>query len=279
MNVRLRLMTVDDIPEAMRLKDLAGWNQTPADWERFLSADPEGCFVAERDGRVVGTSTTIIYEGRFAWIGMVLVEEQFRGQGIGTVLLERAIRSLDSRNIPCMKLDATPQGRILYEKLGFVSEYHIERWMLKREPREIVSTKSPVEIEDVLRLDREIFGADRSGLLRSLTETAPELHVGSQRKAGIEGYAFGRRGSLADHLGPWMARTEDVAATLLDEFLRRSGRELVFVDCMLENPWALSLVKARGFEFSRPLTRMFRGTNKHPGQPELLCATLGPEFG
>ena len=96
----------------------------------------------------------------------------------------------------------------------------------------------------------------------------------------MEGYAFGRRGSLADHLGPWMARTEDVAATLLDEFLRRSGRELVFVDCMLENPWALPLVKARGFEFSRPLTRMFRGKQQAIlGRPELLCATLGPEFG
>jgi GNAT superfamily N-acetyltransferase len=279
MNVRLRLMTIDDMPEAMRLKDLAGWNQTAADWERFLSAGPEGCFVAEREGRVVGTSTTIIYEGRFAWIGMVLVEQQCRGQGFGTALLECTIRHLDSRNVPCMKLDATPQGRVLYEKLGFVSEYDIERWMLKRQPREIVTMKSPVEIQDVLRLDREIFGADRSELLRSLTETTPDFTLVARGGARIEGYAFGRRGSLADHLGPWMALSEDVAATLLDEFLRRSGRELVFVDCLLENPWSLPLVKARGFEFSRPLTRMFRGKNKYPGRPELLCAALGPEFG
>jgi GNAT superfamily N-acetyltransferase len=279
MNVRLPLMTVADIPEAMRLKDLAGWNQTAADWERFLSAGQEGCFVAEREGRVIGTSTTIVYEGRFAWIGMVLVEEQFRGQGIGTALLERAIQHLDSRDIPCMKLDATPQGRVLYEKLGFVSEYDIERWMLKREPRQITATKSSVEILDVLRLDREIFGADRSGLLSSLNQTAPDFTLVARGRAGIEGYAFGRRGSLADHLGPWMARSEDVAAMLLDDFLRRSGRELVFVDCLLRNPWALSLVKARGFEFSRPLTRMFRGKNSYPGRPELLCATLGPEFG
>ena len=76
-----------------------------------------------------------------------------------------------------------------------------------------------------------------------------------------------------------MANSEDVAAELLDEFLRRSGRELLFLDCMLNNPFALPLVKERGFEFSRPLTRMFRGTNKYPGRPELLCATLGPEFG
>ena len=118
MNVRLRLMTIDDIPEAMRLKDLAGWNQTAADWERFLFAGPEGCFVAKRKGRVVGTSATIVYQGRFAWIGMVIVDRQFRGQGIGTALLERAIQYLDSRNIPCMKLDATPQGRVLDESSG-----------------------------------------------------------------------------------------------------------------------------------------------------------------
>ena len=50
MNVRLRLMTVDDIQEAMRLKDLAGWNQTAADGSGFFPACPEGCFVAECEG-------------------------------------------------------------------------------------------------------------------------------------------------------------------------------------------------------------------------------------
>jgi hypothetical protein len=80
-------------------------------------------------------------------------------------------------------------------------------------------------------------------------------------------------------LGPWMARHEDVGAILLDEFLRRSSRELIFVDCVGPNTWAIPLVKERGFELSRPLTRMFRGTNKYAGRPELLCGSLGPEFG
>ena len=30
---------------------------------------------------------------------------------------------------------------------------------------------------------------------------------------------------------------------------------------------------------SRPLTRMSRGRNDHPGRLELICAILGPEFG
>jgi hypothetical protein len=115
--------------------------------------------------------------------------------------------------------------------------------------------------------------------LRSLLEEAPDFALAERKETEVIGYTFGRRGSLADHLGPWMARNEDVAAMLLDEFLRRSGREPVFVDCVRGNPWAVPLVKALGFQFSRPLTRMFRGTDGHAGRPELLCAVLGPEFG
>ncbi len=278
--MELRLMTNNDIPDGMRLKDIAGWNQNAADWERFLSASPEGCFAAECDGRFVGTAATIVYEDKFAWIGMVVVDPQYRGRGLGTALLERAIRYLDSRGLACMKLDATPYGKPLYEKFGFVSEYEIERWMLKRQPDEKPSrTPGSVDLEDTLKLDREIFGADRSRLLHSLAETAPDFTLALRQEAGIAGYAFGRRGTLADHLGPWTASDEDVAATLLNEFLDRSRRELVFVDCLSGNPFAVPLVRVRGFELSRPLTRMFRGTNEHAGRPDLLCAILGPEFG
>lgn len=279
MNFRLRAMTFEDIPEAMRLKDAVGWNQTTADWARFLSADPERCFVAEYGGSVIGTSATIIYEGRFAWIGMVIVDKQYRGQGIGTSLLERAICFLDSQRVPTMKLDATPQGKLLYKKFGFISEYDIERWMLNRTVKENEVESEPIPMEDILLIDREIFGADRSGLLRTLAQEAPHLTLVDQQEGKITGYSFGRLGSRADHMGPWVARNEDVAEKLLNSFLFRSSRELVFIDCLRINPWAVPLVKAHGFEFSRPLTRMFRGTNRYAGQLEFLCASLGPEFG
>jgi len=84
-------MTIEDIPDAMRLKDAAGWNQTTADWTRFISASPEGCFVVEYQGNIIGTSATISYEGRFSWIGMLIVDEQYRGQGIGTALLRISV--------------------------------------------------------------------------------------------------------------------------------------------------------------------------------------------
>jgi len=279
--MNLRLMTSADIAAGMRLKDIAGWNQTSTDWERFLRASPEGCFVAEVDGKVVGTATTMVYEGRLAWIGMVLVDPDYRGRGIGTELLEKTIDYLDARRIPTMKLDATPQGKPIYARLGFAAEYEIERWELRRaaEAATAPAASAPAGLEEILRVDREIFGADRGDLLRSLDREAPEFTLMTSSPGHLTGYALGRRGSHADHLGPWMARDEASARDLLDRFLRCSGRETVFVDCLKENPCTRQLVRSRGFEFSRPLTRMYRGPNTHPGQPELLCAALGPEFG
>jgi len=279
MNFKLRTMTAEDVPRATQLKDAAGWNQTTTDWTRFLSASPEGCFVAEYRGDIIGTSATIIYGGRFAWIGMVIVDKQYRGQGVGIALLERAIHFLDSQRVPTMKLDATPQGKPLYEKFGFIGEYDIERWMLNRTVKENVLENGPISIDDVLLIDREVFGADRSGLLRYIAQEAPHLTLADQQAGKITGYSFGRLGSRADHMGPWVAHNEDAAERLLNLFLLRSSRELIFVDCLRLNPWAVPLVKAHGFEFSRPLTRMFRGTNGYAGQVELLCASLGPEFG
>jgi len=309
-------MTRADIPAGMRLKEIAGWNQTSEDWERFLEAEPEGCFVAEWNGQVAGTVATIIYEHHFAWIGMVLVDPEVRGKGIGTALLLKAIDYLDARRVPCMKLDATPQGKPIYARLGFRIEYEIERHSLTREasgcgpdlcvapsfracPEQSegsasastgrgatsqTATQAPAaaaaeNLEPLLEFDHEVFGADRSALLRSLARSAPELVAIHRSGGAVKGFALGRRGSLADQLGPWAAASASAARAVFDDFLLRSRRPIVFVDVLRDNAWAPALLAARGFQFSRSLTRMYRGENTHPGRPDLLGAILGPEFG
>jgi GNAT superfamily N-acetyltransferase len=285
--MHLRLMTEQDIAAGMRLKEIAGWNQTAEDWKRFLNGSPSGCFVAEADGKVCGTATTIVYENRFAWIGMVLVHPEYRSRGFGTRLLERAIQHLDERKVPTLKLDATPQGKPIYERLGFVPEYEVERWTLKR-GAESTGKAAGVHQSDklsakvfgaILTKDKDVFGASRGCLLEDLNEHAPELTVAIENRGLLTGYTFGRHGSFADHLGPWYATNPSAAPGILQTFLARSRRETIIVDCVKENPMAGALLRSTGFTYSRPLTRMFRGTNSHPGQAKNLCAILGPEFG
>ena len=281
--MQLRVMTANDIPGGVRLNTLAGWNQTEADWKRFLVASPNGCFVMQDDAKVVGTATTVSYEGRFAWIGMVLVDPEYRNRGIGTKLLERTTEHLDNAGVPTSKLDATPLGKPLYEKLGFVSEYEIERWTLKRaraEERGVSDTHlTAAQLSDIFACDRDVFGADRRTLLRSLAEQAPDLTLSAGSAGELRGYAFGRHGLFADHLGPWMARDRDSARVILRDFLQQSPRDTVVVDAVKSNSSAREMLISSGFSTTRPLTRMYRGPNAFPGKPEALCAILGPEFG
>ena len=284
--MRLRVMTEQDVSGGVRLNTLSGWNQTTADWRRFLENSPRGCFVMEHDGKVVGTATTICYENRLAWIGMVLVDPEHRKQGIGTELLKKTIEYLDSANIRTMKLDATPQGKPIYTKLGFVEEYEIKRWILKRQagasstaPSPSCSPLSEIQKQQIFRLDKELFGADRCFLLRVLLEEAPEFATAVWEEELLQGYAFGRRGLFADHLGPWMAKDQAAAEKIFQGFLAKSSRETLIVDCMKSNSMAVELLRGCGFAPSRPLTRMFRGPNAYSGTPESFCAILGPEFG
>jgi ribosomal protein S18 acetylase RimI-like enzyme len=290
MSLHIRTMTLEDTSAGMRLKELAGWNQTEEDWHRFLEASPDGCFVAEWSGRLAGTVATIIYGNVVAWIGMVLVDPQFRGKGIGTALLTKALDDLSVKRIPCVKLDATPEGRPIYERQGFRVEYAIERQALKRPAKlnnavvtsakmEAANSSGMTAIESILAMDRESFGSDRGALLRSLGNAAPDFVIAAQRSSGLDGYALGRKGSRADHLGPWVAYNASAARDLLEAFLDRSRRDLVFVDVVKENPWAPGLLAEHGFQKSRSLTRMYRGQNVFAGQPNRVCAILGPEFG
>ncbi|HZN10525.1 MAG TPA: GNAT family N-acetyltransferase, partial [Blastocatellia bacterium] len=105
--IEIRPLAERDIEAAMRLKELAGWNQTEADWRRLLGLAPGGCFAAWADGRLVATTTTTAYGQELAWIGMVLVDPEYRRRGIATALMRAALDHLQGAGVATIKLDAT----------------------------------------------------------------------------------------------------------------------------------------------------------------------------
>ena len=277
----IRAMTVADIPGGNRLREMAGWNQTELDWRRFLRLEPAGCLVACNGEQVCGTVTTLDYEHRFGWVGMVLVDPELRRRGIGTRLLEAGIAYLDAAGVDTVKLDATPMGRLVYVQRGFFEEYEIERWegTSDSDASTKLATMTREDLARVCAFDSHIFGADRSRLLTCLWGENPRYSAVVYSGAEVAGYVLGRAGARAHYLGPWVASQSEVAERLLSEFLSRVQGERVFVDLCMENPEARGMVKERGFEFQRPLTRMYRGSNKHPGSPQAVCSIAGPELG
>ncbi len=278
----IRPMTAADIPDGMRLRELAGWNQTEQDWQRFLKMEPSGCFVACVEDRIRGTVTTLDFEKRFGWVSMVLVDPEYRRQGIGTRLLEAGISALETAGVETVKLDATPMGRTVYVQRGFVDEYGIERWegvsrAVKGAGLQIMKR---ADLARVCELDRSVFGADRSRLLESLWQENSRYSAVVYQEGEVAGYVLGRAGTRAHYLGPWVAKPDTgVAEELAREFLRRVENEPVFVDISQMHPEAGTLVRMMGFQFQRPLTRMYRGPNNYPGNPSWVCGVAGPELG
>lgn len=276
--MKIRPMTTDDIPLGLKLTRQAAWNQMESDWRRFLSMQPDGCFVAELDGTSVGTTTTCIFDG-VAWIAMVLVDKDVRGRGIGTSLLKHAISYLKEQNVKTVRLDATPAGRPIYEKLGFVPEYELARYegtpAIGR-PSSIVPRPSPV-VPDITAFDQRITGTNRGKMLSMLFDEFPELVRVIRQDNQVQGYIAGRPGANATQVGPCIATAEAGASLLSDSLSRCAGRP-VFLDVPLDNAGAVKIAEAAGLTIQRRFTRMCLG-ERISDNVQAIWAGSGPEKG
>jgi GNAT superfamily N-acetyltransferase len=282
-HVTVREMAPPDVAAAFRLSRASGWNQTEADW-RFLLEENRGRFVvAMRDGVVVGTGGASCYAGRLAWVCMILVDAAARGRGIGSAIVSAVLdRVADMETIG---LDATPGGRPVYERLGFAPV----SGLLRVGGAADVASRAhgagearPVEASDldaILRLDREAFGADRSRAIVWARAQAPALAWCAMDKGRIEGYCFGRQGDRSAHIGPVVAPSAKAACALV----ARAAGSVPGQDLMLDVPtsapeWPAALHEM-GLREQRPFTRMYRAGAAPPGRPELVFAAFGPELG
>lgn len=281
--ISIRNMTAADVPGGMRLKTQAGWNQVAADWERMIALEPTGAFVAVEAGTVVGTTMTCTF-GSIGWIAMVLVDEDYRRQGIGGRLVYHAVQYLDQIGIRTQRLDATPLGRPVYEAHGFVAEYELGRFVgtplgnLAEVDASQIETAHAEQLEAISQLDEQFTGTPRRRMLERFFAEDPEsLRVGIH-SGKLQGYSCTRPGSFARQIGPIVARGPNAGLALLSDTCRRySGEQLLF-DVPLANTAALEFLQQQGVPQTRTLVRMHRGQGV-VDQSEMMWGGSGPEKG
>src|SRR5262245_57283621 len=197
--IQIRGMTFEDVGLGLRLKQQAGWNQTAADWARYLTLQPDGCFVAEHEGEVVGTVIAFVF-GNVAWIGLMLVDQKHRGLGIGKALMRYALLFLESKGIRSVRLDATPQGELMYPGLGLVSQFTVLRLggdMPGGEEVPEVEAGTPDDWEACCRLDESVTRTNRRPLLLALFRERPKALRVVRRGGAVVGFLTARPGARA----------------------------------------------------------------------------------
>jgi len=272
-------MTIDDLRLGLRLSRQAGWNQTESDWLRFMDMEPGGCFVAGLNGCSVGTTTTCIFEN-VAWIAMVLVDKDSRGQGVGTKLLKHSLDYLDAQKVATIRLDATDLGRPIYEKLGFVPEYELARFegiAQQGKTEQVITEAVPEHFTDMVEIDRQVTGTNREKMLSRLFREFPQNTRILKFRDKIDGFITMRPGANAVQIGPCTASIKAGPALLSDAMHRCAGKT-VYVDIPIGNVPAMKIAESSGLKIQRRFTRMCRGEwiKDNIGA---IWASSGPEKG
>ena len=95
--------------------------------EKFLVRNPSTCFVAEEDGRIIG-SIIAGNDGRRGSIYHTAVRTDRQRQGIGRSLVEHAMAALEREGISKVFLVVfarNSRGNAFWEKLGFTERHDI----------------------------------------------------------------------------------------------------------------------------------------------------------
>jgi predicted GNAT family acetyltransferase len=245
----------------------------------LLKCQPDGCFVAEWHGTPAGTTLAIVF-GPVAWIAMVLVEETLRGRGIARAMMNHALNFLDRRGVTSVRLDATPLGQPLYDRLGFVEQFRLNRYggvLPAAAAVAAVGAVAPHQWEGLAALDEGVTSTDRRPALLQLFAEHPENTRCVRRGERLAGFLTTRPGSKALYLGPCLADA-DAGPLLLTDVCHRFAGQRAFLDIPEPNVAATRLVDQWGLTVQRQLTRMVRGAAVRE-RLEWLWSSAGPEKG
>lgn len=243
--IELRKMTLSDRDDVdlMLTRCFGGLNPVGI-VERELALAPDTCWVACIEGVVAGMVCAVEYE-HLSYIGPMAVTPEWQGKGIGGLLFERLMITLEARGCTTMMLDATEAGESLYRKFGFAE--CARTFDMSREPGiGITPLPEVIGMDDVLEIDRTLFTADRTTMLRRLLES---------ERAALFSNPTGYVIAQTRVLGPFAALDADSAARLLDRALSE-GAVASRVLAPVENAEARVLLVGRGFEIQREVKHM-----------------------
>jgi ribosomal protein S18 acetylase RimI-like enzyme len=251
--VTIRPLGFDDLPAAIAISAAAfeldlGDAEAAERWHARLShplrTDPDGGFVAERDGTVVGVAQAILRDGLWV-LALLTIDPGDQSAGAGRALLDRALAYGAPARAGMVVSSSDPRALRLYGRAGFALRpaFHalgrVDRTTLPPpDPR--VRDAGPADLEALEAISREVRGGPHT----------PELEFALN--GGMSLMRLGDRGfAVADPAhGVWLlaARDEEAATALLWSALAAiEDIEDAVVRWMTgEQDWAIDVVLRAG---------------------------------
>lgn len=264
----VRRLTYRDLTACADLSEDRGWPREEHKWGLLLTAG-KGYGIDDPEGGLVSACVVTDYGPQdrpaLGAIGMVLVAERHARQGVGRHLMRHVVSLMGTTPLT---LHATSNGRPLYEELGFKvtgrAEMVVGHFTSEGPASNVVTRGATAEdLTAILRLDEEVFGADRTHVIARLPAFADQVRVAEDR-GRIIGYAASWPNMDTHVVGPLIARDTETAKALVASLAAHTDRPLR-TDVDVRHEELLAWLKARGLESVAFNAVMTYGTAQLPG--------------
>jgi GNAT superfamily N-acetyltransferase len=256
-------MSGADFEFAIRISDQMGWGLAEPDFEFMMELEPRGCFVLFEDSERVGIATTVSF-GNIGWFGNLVVSENKRNQGAGSLLVRHAQNYLTEKRVKTVGLYAYTERIPFYKRLGF----ECDSKFIVLKGKGFSSTVGPdirkaekQDVAEIVTVDQSCFGASRKKMLEPIFMDNDNLCVVSVEDEEISGYTIAKVYRGVAELGPLVCKTK--RATTAVDLLRAALNELdgleVSMSVSEKETAILSMLMEAGFHEAFRVTKMFNG--------------------
>ncbi len=245
----IALFCNEDIGEFLSLAADEGWISEAWELDFLRKTFPSGCLVCRNKGIPVAFLTSIKYCWS-GWIGNLLVRREWRGKGLGTALLRRALKMLDEAGTQTVWLTASESGRPIYERRGFRAIDTVNRW---EGSGQIVHESNDSTFATIIEMDKAGWGDRREALLRATVARGSVSLL-------LDGFLVCQESENAVQIGPWGSYSSEAAANLLEKcFIPTENGTGIFLDVPSGNRHASQLLRRAGFTVRSSTTLLYRG--------------------
>jgi GNAT superfamily N-acetyltransferase len=259
--LEIETLTKTDSRDIVSLSERLGWDYSEEEIDLIIKS---GYFFGHRSyqGKVISTAAVFPYK-TIASLGVVMVDPDYRRMGLGTQLVQKCISKVP--NIPIM-LVATEEGKPLYEKLGFLTVDILNKLVATEYKSNLLFEMDRLQsitnddIEEILRLDKEAFGADRSTFLKLRIQQATYRVMLQNQDGKILGFALGVQTPDILVIGPVVAPDQVFAYHLID-YIARKHKGPMRIDIPSEHQRLSNDLLRYGFKIERnPPIMLINGT-------------------
>ncbi|MGE6753518.1 GNAT family N-acetyltransferase [Rossellomorea sp. NPDC071047] len=201
-----------DIPGLIDLSASVGWDYDQDEIDTVLGS---GRIFGHRnaEGIIVSSAAIIQYE-KVASLGMVIVNEQYRGMGLGKEATQQCIDSVPENTT--ILLIATEEGVPLYENMGFKVVDHVHKYisdgMKGPNPSKLyLDEYKESDLEGVIKVDERAFGDNRRPFLINRIKQSKNCVVVKDEHSHIIGYGMSVLGPVNLIAGPIVAPDHQTA--------------------------------------------------------------------